>query len=176
MPGNHAAEENEDGDVQSDDVSDTDERGGKVHADVGNRALAHESGGRRSTGPELEPADTEFDDGADARGRGQVPDTLGPALTDFQHLGGRFALRKSQWLLDDERAPQRNRKQHAEQTADAGDGSDPPVIERAPVAQEYERRQGKYRAHGGRLARGCGGLHDVVLEDVRVPEKLENRH
>ena len=85
---------------------------------------------------------------------------------DLEHLGGRDAFGELQRLIDDQRAAQRDREQHAEDAAEAGDQRGLEVREVASTPEHDER--GQREDHAGReaFARGGGGLHRVVLEDV----------
>ena len=98
-------------------------------------------------------------------------------LAGDQHVGAGGALRVGQHavLLDDQRPPQRDHEQHAEDAADQREGEDVEVVEvRLAVREEDERRDGESDAGGDRLAGRADRLHDVVLEDGRLADVLED--
>ena len=95
---------------------------------------------------------------------------------DLEDFGGCHAFRESQARRDNQRAPQRNREEHAEQAADRRNRGGLPVVEGGPIANEQQRRNREDHAGGQRFARGGGRLDDVVLENVGPFEEAKNRH
>src|SRR3546814_11919978 len=71
----------------------------------------------------------ELDQRSDHAGERERLDSAARILAGLQHFGGGLALGKREWFLDDHRAPQRHRKQHAEQTAKSGDREYPRISE-----------------------------------------------
>ena len=88
----------------------------------------------------------------------------------LQHLGARRALGilEHAVLLDDERAPQRDHHQDAEQAAEHRDEHDARDLE--IEAEDHDRRHRHADAEGDRLAGRARRLDDVVLEDRRVAQ------
>src|SRR3546814_9868493 len=66
----------------------------------------------------------ELDQRSDHAGERERLDSAARILAGLQHFGGGLAFGKREWFLDDHRAPQWHRKQHAEQTAKSGDRSE----------------------------------------------------
>ncbi len=98
-------------------------------------------------------------------------------LAGDQHVGagGAFRVGQDAVLLDDQRPPQRDHEQHAEDAAHQRQGEDVEVVEvRLAVREEDERRDGEGDAGGDRLAGRADRLHDVVLEDRRLADVLED--
>ena len=87
------------------------------------------------------------------------------AFAGTQHLGRRDAFGELQIAFDDQRTPQRDGEQHAQQSAEAGDQGNPKIAKALPAAHDDECRQGKDHAGCQRFARGGRGLDDVVFED-----------
>jgi hypothetical protein len=80
-------------------------------------------------------------------------------------------------LLDDERSTQRNHHQHAEDAAGEGEHRDLEVVEvlLAAGAEEDQRRDREDDAGRHRLASRSDRLDDVVLQDGRTAEPLQDR-
>ncbi len=176
VPRDCAAGEHEHGDIEPHDVADAEQRRREIRADVRDSARTDVGCGLRRAAPELEPRLRELHEAARDRRPREI---LGAALrvvAALQHLRGRRALRERELLLDDQRATQRDREHHAEQPAEAGDHAHPNIVERAPVAEDHERREREDHAGRERLARGRARLHDVVLEDVGLFEKPQHGH
>jgi hypothetical protein len=94
----------------------------------------------------------------------------------LEHFSGRHALGKLEILLDDQRAPQRDREEHAEDAAETGDREHPGVTEIGPVPEDDECRDREDHARGNRRTRGRAGLHDVVLENGAAAEHPQDGH
>ena len=80
-------------------------------------------------------------------------------------------------LLFDEGAAQRHHHQHAEDAPGNREERDLQVVEvrRSVRDQEDERRNREHDARGERLAGRADRLHDVVFENRRCAEPLEDR-
>ena len=104
---------------------------------------------------------------------------LAAALAGDEHVGAGRALGIGEHavLLDDERAAQRHHHQDAEDAAGEGEHRDLEVVEEAlaAVAEEEQRRHGEDDPRGHRLAGRADRLDDVVLEDRRAAEPLQDR-
>ena len=90
-----------------------------------------------------------------------------PCLADDQHVGagGAFGILQRAVLLDDERPPQRDHHQDAQQPAQHRDDHHPGDLH--VEAQEHHGGHGHADAEGDRLAGRAGRLHDVVFQDRR---------
>ncbi len=134
-----AAEEDENGDVEADDVADRHEGRGEVGAHV-EEALApgdaHPPLGRLLPQPEARLA--ELEQGGDDGGARDEQHALAAALAGLEHLGAGDALGELQGLLDDERAPQGHREQHAQHAAEAGDEGRLQEVEVLPGPEQDE--------------------------------------
>ena len=108
------------------------------------------------------------------------------ALAGDEHLRARGALGVGQVtvLLHDERAPERDHHQDSEAAPQKGQREDGPIGEvegadalprRRIGGEEEEPGQGEDDARGDALAGGPDRLHDVVLEDGRAAQLLEQR-
>src|SRR3546814_19569642 len=100
-------------------------------------------------------------------------------LAGLQHFGGVLAFGKREWFLDDHRAPQRHRKQHAEQTAKSGDREYPRISEVMPIAEDDQRGTREDHAHADRRA-GRGAVpHAVVFKHstaTKHPTQCKRNH
>ena len=102
----------------------------------------------------------------------------------LEHLGagGAFGILELAVLRDDERAPQRDHHENAQQAAEQPHEHDAADLEVEP--ENHDGRHGDAEAEGDGLARGAGGLDDVVLEDGGVasaglrpePEERQRDH
>ena len=97
------------------------------------------------------------------------------SLTRFVDLGRGDALGKREIRLDDERSPQNDDEQHAEDAADEHDERALPVVELRPCAGDHERGDGENRARDQRLSHRGRGARDVLLEN-RSAEGPEGGH
>ena len=91
-------------------------------------------------------------------------------LARDEHLGAGGALGVHQRLrfLHDERPPQRDHHQDAEQAAQDGDQDH--LADLHVVAEDEQGRHGDAHAEGDALAGAAGGLGDVVLQDGRAAD------
>ena len=110
-----------------------------------------------------------------ARFAGFVLRLAARARSDLQHFGRRDAFRIGQVGVRDERAPQRDREQHAEHAAAHADEERLPERKPGPPADDHESRQHEDDRRE-RAGRGRDGLDDVVLEDRRVLHRAQDRH
>ena len=97
--------------------------------------------------------------------------------TGFQDLraGGAFRIFQISMLMNDERAPERDHHQNAQQSAQNRHQHHARDLEIEP--ENHDRGHGHAETEGDRFARRAGGLHDVVLENGRIaqPELREQR-
>ena len=107
---------------------------------------------------------------------GQDPQARTRVVAGLEHFRGSLALGERQRILDDHRAPQRHREQHAEQPAETGNGQHPRITEVVPVTEDDQRRDGEDDAGGDRGTGRGAGLHDVVLEDGAATEQAQHAH
>ncbi len=90
---------------------------------------------------------------------------------------GAFGVGQRSVLLDDEGPAQRHHHQHAEDPPGEGEHRDLEIREErlAAFAEEEQRRDREDDTRGHRLAGRSDRLDDVVLEDGRAAEALEDR-
>ena len=143
---------------------------------IANGTSAEIACGRSRTGPGLETRRAELDEGTGYGGNDQKLDALGIILTDLKDFGRCLAFREHEVLFDNQGSPEWNSEQDAEQAADTRNCGDPPIVEYVPVTEEDQGGKRKDDARSNGFARGCGRLHDVVLEYVGLLEHLENGH
>ena len=118
----------------------------------------------------------QFRESAETRRAREHFDAWTGILAGLQHFRGRLAFRKRELLIDDQRAAQRHREEHAEHAAETRDRQHPRIFEVVPVAEDHQRRNGKDHTRRDRGACGSAGLHDVVLENVPAAEHSQHRH
>ena len=125
VPRDDAAEEHDGADVEPDDVADREQRRREVRAEV--RDAPADVG--RGCGRVRNQAETarrrELQESAAERRATEDLDALGRVLAGLEHLGRRLAFRKCEPLIDDQRASQRHREQHAEEPAEPRDRERP---------------------------------------------------
>ena len=102
----------------------------------------------------------------------------------LEHLGagGAFGIFELAMLGDDERAPEGDHHENAEQAAEQADEHDTANLQ--VEAQDHDGRHRHAEAEGDGLAGRAGGLDDVVLEDGGIltaelgpePEEGERDH
>ncbi len=187
-PREHAARDQDARDARTDDVADAQVLGRDLAADGRRR---QETVGlldrqRRRLGDDVEDL---LQDGVQARDAQPVVSgsrQAAAALTCDQHgrARGPLGIGERRVLLDDQRPAQRDHHQHAQHAAHQRQRQDRPVREiadadalagRGVAAQEQEAGQGEHDAGGDRFARRADRLHDVVLQDGRLAESLEQR-
>ena len=188
QPGEHAARHQHARDLRADDVADAQVLGRDVAAQDRRRQVA--VGGadrqRRRLGDEAEDLLQERVDEREPQPLVGGARQIAAALAGDQHRGaGRpFGVGEGGVLLDDERPPQRDHHQDAEHAADHRQREDRPVGEvrladadagGRVAAEEQKPRQGEHHAGRDRLARRPDRLDDVVLQDRRRAEPLEDR-
>ena len=176
VPRDQPARQHHDADVETHDIAHAEQRRRQVGAEVAD-GLAKPGRGRRGIRDQPQAAaGGQLHQTADGcRARQQLQALAGP-IAGAQHLRRGLALGESQALIDDQRSPQGHREQHAQQTAQTGDGQYPRVTEIVPVPQDDQRRHREYHAGGDRRARRSAGRHDVVLQDMATTEQLEYCH
>ena len=100
---------------------------------------------------------------------------LGGAEADFQHLGGRNALRVGQVGTRDQRPAQRHGKHDSQRAADRANRHRDPVGKTLPPAHHDE--PGQHEDDCRQRAGGGGNrLDDVVFENVGIPDEAQERH
>src|SRR4029450_86425 len=106
---------------------------------------------------------------ADAQPREHERRELPTTLAGHEHFaaGRSLRIRQHAMLLDDERPPERNHHQDAEDAAGEGEHRDLEVVEVlwAVGYEKDERRNREHNAARDRFASGANRLDDVVLED-----------
>ena len=129
---------------------------------------------------EVEDPRQRLPQGADADAGEHHRRQLAAALAGDEHVGaGRaFRVRQHAVLLDDQRPSQRHHHQHAENAAGEGQHRDLVVVEvgRPVGRQEDQRGDREDDAAGDRFSGRSNGLDDVVLENRRAAELLEDRN
>ena len=168
-----AAGDHDAGDFRADDVADADELGGHLAADRGSLEEVEHALGR--VVPELEAAHEDLIDRGDAEAREHRPGAGAALLADDQDVraGGAFRVGQDAVLLDDERAPQRDHHEHAEQAAERGDDQHPCRVHL--VAEDHQGGHRDADAERDGLAGRADGLDHVVLEDRRPPRARQLR-
>ena len=176
VPRKDSAHQHQDSDIYAHDVADANQCGRKVRAYIRNAVARNARGCLRSPFPDLETRLAQLQERAHAGAQGQEANLATALLTGLEHLGGSLTFRKSKVLGNDQGMPERDRIQHTEEPAHAGDHAYPPVIEHVPVVEHQQRRQGEDHAGSQRFTRRSRGLHDVVLQDVATLEHAQHRH
>ncbi len=118
----------------------------------------------------------QLDEGADRAGQAEDLQARARILAGLEDFRGGLAFGKRQRVLDDHRAAQRHREQHAEQAAEAGDRQHPGIAEILPVAEDDQRRDREDHARGDRRTGRGAGLHDVVFQDRSAAEQAQYAH
>ncbi len=172
IPVCRAAEENEYGDVEPDDVSDRQKRGAQIGAAV-KKCPFDASCAFENFRPQADTFCSDLEQSADQGRFRNNPDALAAFLSCFEHLGCCDTLGKFELAFDDERTPQGNCEQDAQQPAERGNYGNPHEVltaEIVPLTQDYKCRECKYHACRQRFPCRGGSLDDVIFEDITAPK------
>ena len=175
-PGDHAADQGQGADIEADDVADAEQRGRQVGAEIRQPLAEEPACGRRVGNQAQAAARGQLREAAAERRQAEYLHSLRRVVAGLEHLGRRHAFRELEALVDDQRAAQGHREEHAEDAAEARDREHPQVPEVRPVAEDHQRRDGEDHARGDGRSRRRAGLHDVVLEDRAAAEDAQHGH
>ena len=119
--------------------------------------------------------DRAVDDGEQSFARLRVAPRFARFLSDDQDFRRGHAFGIGKIGMRDERAPKRNREEHAEHAAGRADGERFPERKTRPPADDHEARQ--HEDDGGeRAGRRRDRLDDVVFDHRGVAERAQDRH
>ena len=169
------AQEHQDADIEPNDQPDGQQGRAECHA-KGRHARADGPADLSSLGPQADQVDDHLEQPAGQAGMGDLAQALAARLAALEDLGRGDALGELELASHDEAPPQGDGEQHAEHAAEPRDDRDPLVVELLPGPQQDQGREREDAPGRNGLARTGGGLHDVVFEDVVVPEEPQHAH
>ena len=153
IPADHRAGQYDDADIEADDVADPKQGGRQVRTHVGDR-LAHPGRTRCGIREEAQTTGrTHLGEGAEQRRDTENFQALARVLAGFQNFCRRLAFRKCEALVDDQRAAQRHRKDHAQQAAEPRNCKHPLILELFPVTEDHQGGNREDHAGSNRRAR-----------------------